>query len=73
MTAKHPVRSDVTGPIAEFYLVPGPDLRDGVQERHESFLVEQGGTRPRSPDSKHAAIAPADVARWKDNWGIFAI
>lgn len=63
---------DVTGPTAEFYFVPGPDLRDGVRRRHEAFLAEKGGTRPRNPDSKHAAIEPGDVARWKDNWDIFA-
>jgi hypothetical protein len=63
---------DASGPTTEFYLVPGPDLRVGVLERYEAFLAEQGGSRPRNPDSKHAAITPAHVSRWKDNWDIFA-
>ncbi|WP_155371602.1 hypothetical protein [Catellatospora vulcania] len=62
---------DVTDETVELYLVPGDELRKGVRERHESFLVRVGGTRPRNPESRHAAIEPAHVAQWRDQWSLF--
>ena len=62
---------DVTDATTALYLVPGDELRKGVRERHESFLERVGGTRPRNPQSRHAAIEPAHVAQWRDRWSLF--
>jgi hypothetical protein len=62
---------DVTNAAAELYVVPGGDLRRGVRERHDAFVASFGGTRPRNPASRHAAIEPSHVAEWRDRWSLF--
>lgn len=62
---------DVTDGRRDFYVVPGDELRRGVAERHAEFLAKHDGTRPRNPDSRHAAIEPAHVESWKNRWVLF--
>jgi hypothetical protein len=63
---------DVTDGLREFYVCPGDSLRDDVRKRHEAFVSSKGGTRPRNPDSKHAAVYPEQVQQWRNNWSRFA-
>lgn len=37
-----------------------------VLRRHKDYLASKGGVRPRNPDSKHAAISPEQVSKWRD-------
>ena len=67
-TIKHIILVDLTENQREFYICPGDKLRTEVSERHDQFLARHGGSRPRTPDSKHAAIHPQDVQRWHDGW-----
>ncbi|WP_406070344.1 hypothetical protein [Micromonospora sp. NBC_01638] len=55
----------------DFYVVPGDDLRAGVRERHDEFMASVGGVRPRNPNSRHAAIYPANVEAWRNRWSLF--
>ena len=62
---------DVTDGRRDFYVVPGDDLRSGVEERHHEFMLKVGGVRPRNPDSRHTAIYPAQVEAWRNRWSLF--
>jgi hypothetical protein len=59
---------NVTHSPPEFYICPGEQLRADVLKRHQAYLASKGGVRPRNPDSKHAAITPEQVAKWRDAW-----
>ncbi|MEW2384315.1 hypothetical protein AB0873_19800 [Micromonospora sp. NPDC047707] len=62
---------DVTDGRRSFYVVPGDDLRSGIDERHQEFMSRVGGVRPRNPDSRHTAIYPAQVKAWRSRWSLF--
>ena len=62
---------DVTDGRRDFYVVPGDDLRSGIDERHQEFISRVGGVRPRNPDSRHTAIYPAQVEAWRNRWSLF--
>ncbi|WP_205779539.1 hypothetical protein, partial [Micromonospora aurantiaca] len=63
---------NVTDRPRDFYVVPGDDLRSGMDERHQEFMSRVGGVRPRNPDSRHTAIYPAQVETWRNQWSLFA-
>lgn len=65
---EHVVLVNVTDGRREIYVVPGDWLRRDVRERHNAHLEAHGGSRPRSPGSKHAAIYPEHVREWRDGW-----
>jgi hypothetical protein len=59
---------DVTDGLREFYICPGGSLRSDVRKRYDQVLASQGGVRPRNPKSKHAAIYPEQVRKWRNGW-----
>lgn len=59
---------DITDGLREFYVCPGDKLRSDVRKRHDEYVTSKGGTRPRSPGSKHAAIYPDQVCKWRNGW-----
>ncbi|MBQ1009916.1 hypothetical protein KBX53_02910 [Micromonospora sp. M51] len=61
---------NITGPVYEFFVAPGDELRRDVRQRHERFLARVV-TRPRNSKSLHSNIKPQDVTRWADNWALF--
>jgi hypothetical protein len=67
----HIVLVDVTDGLREFYVCPGDKLRADVRKRHDDYVTSQGGTRPRNPESKHAAIYPEQVRKWRNAWKRF--
>ena len=67
-TVEFNVLVNVTHSPPEFYVCPGEKLRADVLKRHQGYLASKGGVRPRNPDSKHAAIRPEQVAKWRDGW-----
>jgi hypothetical protein len=69
--APYAVLVDLSGRGPEFYIVPGKKLREIVETRHSAYLKRVGGVRPRNPSSKHAAIDPSRVRRWRDRWSVF--
>lgn len=54
----------------DFYVADGATLRAEVRERHQQFLEQVGGVRPRNPDSRNTVIKPQDVTAWRDQWGL---
>lgn len=70
-TIEHVVLVDLTGDRREVYICPGDALRSEVRKRYDAFVLSKGGTRPRNPDSKHAAIYPEQVRQWHSNWSRF--
>lgn len=67
-TVETVVLVDTTGGIREFYIAPGDQLRRDVQKRHQAWLARVGGVRPRNPASRHAAIYPEHVRKWRNRW-----
>lgn len=67
-TIEDVVLVDITDGLREFYICPGDVLRSDVRKRHDQFLASKGGTRPRNPDSKHSAIYPEQVRKWRNGW-----
>ncbi|MEI5011684.1 hypothetical protein RB196_34435 [Streptomyces sp. PmtA] len=70
LTCERVILVDVTNGRRDFYVAEGSAFRAEVRARHEAFLQQQGGTRPRNPDSKHTAVHPVDVAQWRDRWDL---
>ncbi|MER6241045.1 hypothetical protein ABT185_34230 [Streptomyces clavifer] len=70
LTCERVVLVDVTNGRRDFYIVEGTVFRAGVRARHDAFLHQQGGIRPRNPDSKHTAVRPADIAEWRGRWDL---
>lgn len=62
---------DTTGGVREFYIAPGDQLRRLVEGGYARWLASVGGTRPRNPASKHTAISPEAVRRWRGRWKRF--
>lgn len=54
-----------------YFVVSGDEMRAFISAQNERFLKSHGGRRPRTPDSRHAAIRVADVGHWKDRWSLF--
>jgi hypothetical protein len=71
-TFEHAVLVDLTDDRRDIYICPGDALRADVRGRHDAFLAEHGGQRPRNPDSKHSAIKPEQVRRWHNDWSRLA-
>lgn len=71
-TIERIVLVDLTDGLREFYICPGDQLRGDVRKRYDQFLASQGGTRPRNPASKHAAIYPEQVRKWRNGWSRLA-
>lgn len=71
-TVEFIVLVDLTGGVREFYIAPGDQLRRDVRSRHDAYVASKGGTRPRTPGSKHAAIYPDQVRKWRNGWKRFA-
>ncbi len=67
-TIEHVVLVDLTDGLREFYICPGDSLRSDVRKRYDQFLASKGGMRPRNPDSKHSAIYPEQVRKWRNRW-----
>lgn len=63
---------NLTDSLREFYICPGVHLRSDVRKRYDEFLASKGGTRPRNPSSKHAAIYPEHVRKWLNAWSRLA-
>ncbi|WP_322938033.1 hypothetical protein [Nocardioides bizhenqiangii] len=59
---------DVTDGLREFYICPGDKLRSDVRKRHDDFVASKGGVRPKNPNSKHSAIYPEQVRKWRNGW-----
>jgi hypothetical protein len=71
-TAPFYVLVDITGGERSFYIAPGDELRHDVWERHQQFMQQHDGVRPKNPDSRHTKIEPSEVTKWQDNWSAFA-
>jgi hypothetical protein len=63
---------NLTDDTPQYYICPGDQLRDDVRKRYDEFLASKGGTRPRNPASKHAAIYPEHVRKWRNDWNQLA-
>lgn len=63
---------DVTDGLREFYICPGDKLRADVRKRHDDYVASRGGSRPRNPNSKHSAIYPEQVRKWRNRWTHFS-
>lgn len=58
-----------TGP--GFFILDGDDARAIVKRGHEHWLKRVGGLRPKTPDSKHAAVNSERVEPWRNRWSQF--
>jgi hypothetical protein len=58
-----------TGP--EFFILDGDDARAIVKRDQEQWLKRVGGVRPKTPDSKHAAVNSEHVEPWRNRWSLF--
>jgi hypothetical protein len=67
-TVEHIILVDITDGRREFYVCPGDKLRAAVRQRHADFVASKGGVRPRNPHSKHSAIQPEHVHKWRNTW-----
>ena len=67
-TIEYVILVDITDGRREFYVCPGHKLRADVRKRHDDFVASKGGARPRNPDSKHSAIYPEHVHKWRNGW-----
>lgn len=72
LTCDRVILVNVTGGSREFYIAEGVELRREVRYRHEQFLKDVGGVRPRNPDSKNTVIQPEHIAAWRDQWQLLS-
>jgi hypothetical protein len=56
-----------------FYIAPGSWMQADVEGAHQEYLDRHGGKRAESPDSKHHAIRPECIERWKGRWDIIPV
>jgi hypothetical protein len=71
-TIEYIILVDLATDHPEFYICPGDALRTEVHERHNQFLASHDGKRPRTPNSRHAAIRPEQVRQWHNDWSRLA-
>lgn len=56
-----------------YYVMRLRDVAAQVSESHDAWLERIGGQRPRTPDSRHTAIAVKDVEAGKDAWHLLEV
>ena len=59
-----------SGRVDRFFVLPWRELGRIVIDGHSRYLAKHGGIRPRSPESLHAAVHPAALARWEGRWQV---
>jgi hypothetical protein len=64
---------DLMADPVEFYVVPEWWMENDIHQKHEAFLAEHGGTRPRSPRSTHHGIVADRLAAWRDRWDLLSL
>ncbi|MGQ9849430.1 MAG: hypothetical protein ACUVSU_05195 [Aggregatilineaceae bacterium] len=61
------------GKSPRYWIVPDWWIRNNIRETHKAYLDRHGGTRARTPESEHHAIAESRLEAWKDRWDILDI
>ena len=64
------------GNAPEYCVVPEWWIQSDIYERHQEYLTNHGGERPKTKDSTHHQILPHRIEQWRDRWdelGILAI
>ncbi len=56
-----------------YYICPLREFAAQQCQRHDAFLKEHGGKRPRSPDSPHTLVKAEHVKQWRGRWDLFGI
>ena len=62
---------DLRGTVPEFFILEGDSARATVKRHVDEFMKRVGGTRPRNPQSKHAAVRRDQVQRGLNRWSLF--
>jgi len=56
----------------EFFVMPTRDLNGHMRHHHRAFMKRTGGKRPKSPDSKHAAVFESRestfLEKYRERW-----
>jgi hypothetical protein len=63
---------DLTAEPPAFYLAPAWWVENDIYKTYQRDLARFGGTRPRSPDSKHHGIKEERIAQWRDRWDLLS-
>ena len=61
---------DLTGEVPDFYLAPAQWVHNDVTQHYQAWLNSKGGSRPRNPDSDHAAVEIDRIRQWHQRWDI---
>ena len=64
---------DLASEPVRFFVVPDRWMRRNIHEVHEAYLQRHGGKRLMSPDSRHHAIEPHRIERWRSRWDLLRI
>lgn len=54
----------------EFFILKARDLQDLICRQYADNLKKHNNCRPKSPESTHTAVSPADVEAFRDNWDL---
>lgn len=56
-----------------YYIVQEWWIQNDIHLAHQAYLNRHGGTRSRSPESTHHAIARSRIKEWEGRWDLLGI
>ena len=56
-----------------FFIVPDRWMRRNIHQVHQTYLKRHGGRRLLNPKSRHHAIEPHRIERWRSKWELLGL
>lgn len=56
-----------------YYVCPMREFAAQHCQGHEDWIKRHGGTRPKSPESKHTLVTADGIEQWRERWDLLGI
>jgi hypothetical protein len=70
-TTEYVIFVDLGETAPEYFILEGARARSVIGRSHQKWLDSKGGTRPRTPKSKHSLVPRDLVEEWEGRWAVF--
>jgi hypothetical protein len=70
-TTEYVIFVDLIDPVPQYFILDGTQARSIIGRSHEKWLQSKGGSRPRTPASKHSLVPRDLVEGWENRWAVF--
>jgi hypothetical protein len=64
---------DLTQKPTAYYVAPEWWVENDIHEAWQADLARFGGSRPRTPTSKHHGIREQRISQWRERWDLLGL